>query len=70
MRFKFTKTQRKAMEMLRDGKSRSFGYGYGKYRVALRALILRAPSFVTHEPALNPHDEVFTITASGTEAIF
>jgi hypothetical protein len=66
---RLTKTQVEALESIRDGRPHGFGYGCGNYRVALRALYLRAPSFVSYQPAKKQQDELFTITPDGIAAL-
>jgi hypothetical protein len=45
----------------------SFGYGYGRTRVALRALVHRAPDLIEYQA--RDGDEFFCITEAGRAAV-
>lgn len=69
MSAKLTKTQIEGLRRIADGHPHSFGSGLGNYRVALRALTLRAVALVDWRSAFEPGDEVFRITEAGRAAL-
>lgn len=66
-----TSTQKVAVRRVRDippGDWKSFMYGYGKYRVALRALSLREPGLIEIEAAGTGAHEKYRLTPAGRAA--
>ncbi len=64
---KLTATQIEALKRISNGTWHSFGYGCGKFRVALRALKFSTGDFVNHRPSRFPHHEQFQITEAGRQ---
>lgn len=68
---RLTETQKFAVRRLQDIPPtdwKSFMYGHGKYRVAIRALVLREPGLIEIHGAGSGAHEAYRLTPKGRDA--